>query len=153
MSQKLATNIGHKLIITPELRQNIGLLSLSNEALFNEISNALDQNPFLEIQNPPKEKTHPYKRKQKGTPNSHTSKTYQNLRDIPSTTYKFAMTEKGRAGEGVSKLTETNENFPTVLGQDSQSLSEHLCLQLETLEMELLTTLLKVEEKMDHLFP
>jgi len=132
MSQKIATNIGHKLIITPELRQNIGLLSLSNEALLNEISNALDQNPFLEIQTPPIEKTDPYKRKLKGTPNSLTSKTYQNLRDIPSTTYKFAMTEKGRAGEGVSKLTETNENFPTVLGQDSQSLSEHLCLQLET---------------------
>ena len=132
MSQKLSTNIGHKLIVTPELRQNIGLLSLSHEALFNEISNALDQNPFLEIQNPPKGKTDPYKRKLKGTPNSLPSKTYQNLRDIPSTTSKFVMTEKGRAGEAISRLTEKNENFPSILGQDSQSLSEHLCLQLET---------------------
>lgn len=115
MSQKLSTTIGQKLLITPELRQNIGLLSLSNEALSDEISNALEQNPFLEILNPPTDGADHYKRKLKGALNSLISMPHGNLRDTPSTSYKPLITEKRDTGERINEPPGKAGNYTDVL--------------------------------------
>lgn len=153
MRQSLQLKISQQLTMTPQLQQAIRLLQLSSLELSQEIQEALDNNPLLELdtdepasleaqadasaalnENPNESKNEPISEEAAPTPDTAEQVSQENMPEDLPTDSTWEDTWTADAGSTVSRSSSSahsDDEFPVYQGETTETLQDYLTWQMQ----------------------